>query len=351
MFGANNLSIMNRRAKEVMEFPELPIKVIVQIFEEMRIPLSDSDITKPNPSQVQRVFETLLEMFTGTGKESYSQPSFSVMEMVEYPELHYDSISLIAFYRAMLNFVSQIGIDDFSLKDIIRPEPNRLRKIYSGIINFAKFREEQLVVFERLMGQSEETNETRNYLYQQNHDLNQKIELLKAERQKEEPLIKELKDSIALLLTQLKEFKRIQETMSNEMEKLKTERNEFSDKIANNQFISMNLKQECHKLKSRIVHSPEKLLSIISELNSSIVSEKSNLSALEKKSREVQLKFDSLIAIELDLVKSIQIMEECDEEIKKFEQANAQVDNEKSLIEKKEIQIKDVDVKNQVICF
>lgn len=340
---------MNRRSREVMEFPELPIKVIVQVFEEMRIPMTEADITKPSPGQVQRVYETLLEMFTGTGKESYSQPSFSVMEMVEYPELHYESISLITFYRAMLNFVSQIGIDDFSLKDIIRPEMPRLKRIYSGIINFAKFREEQLVVFEKFMAQSQETVELRNNLFQQNHELKQKVDTLKAERLQEEPLIKEVKDSIAILLTQLKEFKRIQESMSNEMEKLKLERNDFSDRIANNQFILMNIKQECTKLKSRIVHSPEKLMSIIAELNSNISCERSNLSGLEKKSREVQVKLDSLLSIEHDLAKCIQMMEECDEEIRKYESSHAQVENEKSLIEKKENSIKDLDVKSQVI--
>ena len=39
------------------------------------------------------------------------------------------------------------GIHDFGLKDIFKPEPNRLRMILSAIINFAKYREDKIAVF------------------------------------------------------------------------------------------------------------------------------------------------------------------------------------------------------------
>jgi kinetochore protein Nuf2 len=47
-----------------------------------------------------------------------------------------------------------VGVDDFTLKDIIKPETPRLRMIFSGVINFAKFREEQLVLFEEFSSKS-----------------------------------------------------------------------------------------------------------------------------------------------------------------------------------------------------
>ena len=39
------------------------------------------------------------------------------------------------------------GIPDFSLKDIFTPTRERLLKMFSGIINFAKYREEKISVF------------------------------------------------------------------------------------------------------------------------------------------------------------------------------------------------------------
>lgn len=53
---------------------------------------------------------------------------------------------ILSFIR--LKLMEGVGIDDFTLKDVIKPEPHRLKMIFSGMINFAKFREEQLVLFE-----------------------------------------------------------------------------------------------------------------------------------------------------------------------------------------------------------
>lgn len=51
--------------------------------------------------------------------------------------------------------MSCVGIDDFSLKDVLKPEPSRIRIIFSGVINFAKFREEQLIFFDEFSSKAE----------------------------------------------------------------------------------------------------------------------------------------------------------------------------------------------------
>jgi kinetochore protein Nuf2 len=45
--------------------------------------------------------------------------------------------------------MTQVGILDFSIRDLIKPEALRVKTILSAIINFAKFREEQLAVFDK----------------------------------------------------------------------------------------------------------------------------------------------------------------------------------------------------------
>ena len=46
--------------------------------------------------------------------------------------------------------MSVVGITDFNLKDLIKPEPDRVALILSGLVNFGKFREMQLVNFDQL---------------------------------------------------------------------------------------------------------------------------------------------------------------------------------------------------------
>jgi kinetochore protein Nuf2 len=45
--------------------------------------------------------------------------------------------------------MNAVGILDFSIRDLIKPDPLRLKLILSATINFVKFREEQSAVFEK----------------------------------------------------------------------------------------------------------------------------------------------------------------------------------------------------------
>jgi hypothetical protein len=53
------------------------------------------------------------------------------------------------------------GINDFSLRDITNPEPKRFRRQISGIINFAKFREEQFAQYSELTTQTVSLSNTQ----------------------------------------------------------------------------------------------------------------------------------------------------------------------------------------------
>ena len=73
----------------------------------------------------------------------------------------------------------EVGIDDFSLKDIIRPEAPRLKIVLSALINFAKFREEQLGVFEEFSRKSEDLVEQRSKFTSREAELIAKINYFK----------------------------------------------------------------------------------------------------------------------------------------------------------------------------
>jgi len=42
-----------------------------------------------------------------------------------------------------------VEIHDFSIRDLIKPDHQRVKNILSAVINFAKFREEQMPVFDK----------------------------------------------------------------------------------------------------------------------------------------------------------------------------------------------------------
>lgn len=94
----------------------------------------------------------------------------------------FQRLFLVTFFWILpsrLKLMTEVGIDDFSLKDLIRPEGPRLRLHLSAIINFTKFREEQLAVFEDFSRRSEELVEQRNKLAAREAELSGKITYFK----------------------------------------------------------------------------------------------------------------------------------------------------------------------------
>ena len=45
-------------------------------------------------------------------------------------------------------FIDDLGVKNFGLKDIVQPETKNVVVVLSAVINFARFREDQLVLFE-----------------------------------------------------------------------------------------------------------------------------------------------------------------------------------------------------------
>jgi kinetochore protein Nuf2 len=50
-----------------------------------------------------------------------------------------------------MRLMAASGLHDFSLKDIQKPEYKRLLRIFSAVINFAKFREEKVVAYDEFV--------------------------------------------------------------------------------------------------------------------------------------------------------------------------------------------------------
>jgi hypothetical protein len=71
-----------------------------------------------------------------------------------------------------MKFMATCGVHDFALKDIYKPEYKRLKFIFSAIINFAKYREDNMPVFETLIEQSV-SPKPHNSHYQRHFSLQQ----------------------------------------------------------------------------------------------------------------------------------------------------------------------------------
>lgn len=88
-----------REQRPVYSFPELRNAEILQCLEDLRIPVTEADLTRPTPPIVQKIYEAFAEIFFGGAIMTNNTPA--VAGILEYPELHVESIGLISFFRSM----------------------------------------------------------------------------------------------------------------------------------------------------------------------------------------------------------------------------------------------------------
>jgi hypothetical protein len=89
-------------------FPVLRTSEIVKCLDNIDIRLADTEITKPTPISAIRLLGILAELFVGfkygqfegiyEDQETLNQ---ALEEIMDYPELHHDSLPLMAFYRRL----------------------------------------------------------------------------------------------------------------------------------------------------------------------------------------------------------------------------------------------------------
>jgi kinetochore protein Nuf2 len=80
-------------------FPSLQPHEIVACMGELNIPITDEDLRKPNPATIRHIYIRLLELLTYITKEEMEQPHFDAIHVLEFPELHEESIPELAFSR------------------------------------------------------------------------------------------------------------------------------------------------------------------------------------------------------------------------------------------------------------
>ncbi|KAJ1557965.1 kinetochore-associated Ndc80 complex subunit nuf2, partial [Cladochytrium tenue] len=275
-------------------FPILKPSEIVTCMADLQLPLTLEDLERPAPARMVAVYECFTDSLMGLGRDAFQQPlpNFAAVEMLEHPDLHQEALTLMAFYRQLSKLMIEVGVTDFSIRDVIKPEPGRVRRVLSAVINFAKFREERILVFEQCNASATEMVERKQGHLEKKRELADYVNTLRLQRAEEEPDLQRLREQNQALTAELRELKRTQTAMTAAIDGLKKGKAETAEKLTNVQFLLMNCKQDCARLRSRVVQSPEKLQQAIADMTQSVQGDKAALAAIERRARDLQVKLD-----------------------------------------------------------
>ncbi|XP_046573025.1 kinetochore protein Nuf2-like [Haliotis rubra] len=241
------------------QFPTLTVDQIVTVCREMEIPITENDMRKPDVHRWNSLYGMVLESLAGITADQVRQQHIHSSQLCDNPEIHEESMSLMAFTLAIQRVMYACAFTDFSVKDVIDPRPKRLIKIMSAAINFYRFRQSRIEMFDELKAKNERYREQREYLLKSNDELKQKISKLKAIRAEQEPEIKKVMEEIEVMGRQVSENHKIQSATQKTVAEVR--KNIAEKKAAQDQLklAILTSQQEGEKLSQKIVQSPERV--------------------------------------------------------------------------------------------
>jgi len=134
----------------VSRFPILTNKDIIECLIQMKIDFVKCDIVNLSLDSFKLILYSFVEFFSGKNYEKIGRLKLKTLEFFNYPELHEKSIIFINKFRIIQEIIFASCIYDFSLQDFYYFDSLRLKKIISGVINFAKFKEKLLLFIKKI---------------------------------------------------------------------------------------------------------------------------------------------------------------------------------------------------------
>ncbi|KAI9355939.1 Nuf2 family-domain-containing protein [Zopfochytrium polystomum] len=336
-------------ATNPFSFPLLKPSEVLACLQELGLQVSMEDLERPNAVRMTTVYESFTDTLMGLSREQFAQPSYAALEVLDYPDLHMETLALMGFFRQLVKLICDVGLGDISIRDVVKPEPGRVRRILSAIINFTKFRGERIGEFEKCVAEQAEYYKQKEDLHEQRRELADVVNSLRLQRAEEEPDVHIVKEETAPLSSTLKELDATRNTMTARIEVLKKTRADAVEKRSNMRNTSIKTDDDIAKLKSRIIQSPEKLQQELVDLAQNVQSDKCALDEVEKVTRKHHSKMDLLTPVYQDVSLCSKLFENCEMETKKAAAASASTWAEKEDLERRETELGDLQNKDQLV--
>jgi len=325
----------------------LPDREIVGCINELGISFSVADLQKPNPIQVQMIFERLGELIMNKTRQTVDPAMRAAAEDLagDFGESLFppDTRNLMGFFASLQRLMAECGIHDFSFNDIYKPTYERLIRIFSYIINFLRFRENQAKVIDEYYNRAETTKARIEQLYTENQNLEVQLEEMRENRRQMEALVAEKTRRNEELKKRLLELRRNQEKVATRLEEAKTKKNELAAELEEKTATKIQLKQECAKLKPYTLQSPAALQQALADLSSALNNDKAHIDALDRRARALQTSSDSFGVVTADVASCIKLLEEIAVELAKEEEDNVKNAKQRDALTERGANVREVE--------
>ncbi|KAL8800822.1 MAG: hypothetical protein Q9182_004882 [Xanthomendoza sp. 2 TL-2023] len=343
---ANNGGRVKQQQNDSDAFMRLPDEEIVGCITEIGVPFTLTDLQKPNPQLIQRVFEWFAELLTNTTRENVEPAMRAAAEDIcgEHIEVvPADTRNLMGFYVSLRTLLFECGVTDFTFSDLLKPTHERLPRIFSYIINFVRFRESQTATVDEHFSKSETTKARIETLYLENQDMEARLDEMRRERKSMATLAKEKNERNEELKARLLELKSVQGQITERLERLKNEKGKLSNQLEEKTEKCVSVRQESEKLRPYVLQSPAALQSSLTELSENLTKDRSRIDGLEKRTRALQTSTDTFGIVFNDVNSCTKVLEEVSSELQKEDEENIKASKRRDALSERGNNVREVE--------
>lgn len=339
----------SRKKEEEAAFAgmRLPDREIVGCINELGIPFTVADLQKPNPIQVQMIFEWFGELLMNKTRQTVDPAMRAAAEDLcgDFGDalMPPDTRNLLGFFASLRRLMLDCGVSDFSFTDLYRPTHDRLVKIFSYVINFVRFRESQTGVVDEHCSKVESTKARIEQLYAENQSMEAQLDEMRVNRRQMEALVAEKFQRNREFRKALEEMERDQNKLAEGLDAAKKKKNELVEQLQKKTAAKLALKQESAKLRPYTLQSPQALQSSLTELSNTLNADKAHIDSLDRRARALQTSSDSFALVSADVASCIKLLDEIAAELTREEEDNEKKDKQRDALTQRGASVREVE--------
>ncbi|KAF1938198.1 kinetochore protein nuf2 [Clathrospora elynae] len=334
-------------------FMTLSADEIVGCMSDIGIQFSLSDLNKPNPQMVQKVFEFLADVLMNTTREVVAPAMRAAAEDMcggDADRLYTsDTRDLMAFFVSLRKLLRECGIHDFTFNDLYKPTTPRLVKIFSYMINFIRFREEQTAVIDEHFNKGERTKNRIEQLFQDKQAKEQQLADLERNRAATQKLMQEREKRNSELKSRLLELKRGQEAVAEKLERARAEQDRLKKMLQQKVENKENVQREVLKLKPYTQQSPTALEDSLRTLSDRLTGDKTQIDSLDRRARALQTSTDSFGVVATDVTSCTRLLTDVQADLLREEEELAKASRHRDALADRSNNVRDVEREEKLL--
>lgn len=302
-------------------FPLLDISELATCLQSCDFSLATEDnIARPTSQFVITLYKQIIDSFMGISPDYLPGNGGSKIggsqRRFEEDSAYSDGLQVLVLNKICYRFFQNIGVADFNLMDLYRPDSQRTKRLLSAVVNYARFREERMFDCNRFISQTETLLGKLRSRFDDYNLLQQQINRYEDEERKIEGVVTQgdgdelqaLEENNKGIEVQLKRLTQLQETLSIDYNSYKEEKQNLLKELEALGFQIVELESQREKLKRYSESNMEELENSIEELQQSLDSKRNNLAALETRQRNLRASTQTFQRVVEELYDVLQIV-------------------------------------------